>query len=91
VRRLPADEKQRLGLFLDLDPLRLVGTRWKVHMVLNRYLALAWELNGNTWTFDFHEEDFNRECRGFFGNIIPDDALRASVLAFTEDPDIYFS
>ncbi|RUS22403.1 hypothetical protein BC937DRAFT_89406 [Endogone sp. FLAS-F59071] len=83
--------QQRLREFLDFVPLRLVGTRWKVHMVLNRYLALAWEISGDTWKFVFREEDFIREYKGLFGDINPDDALRASVLAFIEDPDIYFS
>ena len=60
-------------------------------MVLNRYLALAWEISGDTWKYVFREEDFIREYKGLFGNIAPEDALRASILAFIEDPDIYFS
>ena len=80
-----------MGKLLDFVPLRLVGTRWKVHMVLNRYLALAWEIFGDTWKYIFREKNFVQEYKGPFGNIEPEDALRASILAFIEDPDVYFS
>ncbi|RUS32552.1 hypothetical protein BC938DRAFT_475094 [Jimgerdemannia flammicorona] len=78
--------RERLGKYLNYDPIRLIGTRWKVHMVLNRYLALAWEVSGHTWTFNFHEENFKTEYQGLFGEIDAIDALRASVLAFLKNP-----
>ncbi|RUP42672.1 hypothetical protein BC936DRAFT_138242 [Jimgerdemannia flammicorona] len=91
VKNLHSEEKERLSRFLDYVPIRLKGTRWKVHMVLNRYLALAWEVSGDTWTFNFREENFKAEYKGLFGDIEATDALRASILAFLEYPQIYFS
>src|SRR4051794_460434 len=80
--------RNRLVKFLDNSPPRLIGTRWKVYMVLNRYLALAWQISNNTWTFIFEEREFIKEYKDLFGAIDPSDALRASILAFLEEPDI---
>ncbi|RUP48430.1 hypothetical protein BC936DRAFT_144575 [Jimgerdemannia flammicorona] len=91
VKNLLEEEKIQLLQHVVDNPPRLISTRWKIHMVLNEYLASAWLLDGKTWTFDFDEELFATENAQRFHPVQPIIAIRAAILVFLGNPDLYRS
>lgn len=78
-----------LAGLIDDNPPRIRGTRQKISHVLNKFLEIAWECEGDTWTYIFDEGDFSKLFENYFGTVNPVAALRAAISVFMQNPQIF--
>ncbi|RUS21417.1 hypothetical protein BC937DRAFT_92752 [Endogone sp. FLAS-F59071] len=79
----PEDEQKSLISVLDVNPLRIKKTRWKVHDVRKNYLSEAWFFTDvRTCIYAWDPDAFNDEYGTSCDTVTPVEAVRAALFVF---------